>query len=94
VKANLFFTHQKALGTNPMSFGAPASDGDAFVLDMATTAVAVGKVKFKGFLPTVQGRETQSNLIYIYIYVYVYTYRVIQNDCLGFNNLSYTIHLR
>ena len=21
-------------------------------------------------------------------------YRVIQNDCLGFNNLSYTIHLR
>jgi len=22
------------------------------------------------------------------------TYRVIQNDCRGFNNLSYTIHLR
>jgi len=23
-----------------------------------------------------------------------HTYRVIQNDCQGFNNLSYTIHLR
>jgi len=23
-----------------------------------------------------------------------YIYRVIQNDCRGFNNLSYTIHLR
>jgi len=23
-----------------------------------------------------------------------YMYRVIQNDCQGFNNLSYTIHLR
>ena len=25
---------------------------------------------------------------------FVYKYRVIQNDCQGFNNLSYTIHLR
>lgn len=32
------------LGTNPMSFSAPAKDGDSFVLDMATTAVALGKV--------------------------------------------------
>jgi len=24
--------------------------------------------------------------------IYVYIYRVIQNDCRGFNNLSYTIH--
>ena len=24
----------------------------------------------------------------------LHTYRVIQNDCQGFNNLSYTIHLR
>jgi len=24
----------------------------------------------------------------------VYMYRVIRNDCRGFNNLSYTIHLR
>jgi hypothetical protein len=26
--------------------------------------------------------------------VAVYAYRVIKNDCRGFNNLSYTIHLR
>ena len=32
--------------------------------------------------------------IYIYIYIYIYTYRVIRKDCRGFNNLSYTIHLR
>ena len=27
------------------------------------------------------------------MYIYI-IYRVILNDCLGFNNLSYTIHLR
>ncbi|KAJ8931437.1 hypothetical protein NQ314_015649 [Rhamnusium bicolor] len=32
-----------ALGTNPLSLGAPGLNGDSFVLDMATTAVAVGK---------------------------------------------------
>lgn len=32
------------LGTNPISLGAPANDGDSFVLDMATTATALGKV--------------------------------------------------
>lgn len=32
------------LGTNPISLGAPANDGDNFVLDMATTATALGKV--------------------------------------------------
>ena len=26
--------------------------------------------------------------------VYMCSYRVIQNDCRGFNNLSYTIHLK
>lgn len=35
-----------ALGTNPLSFGAPAKD-DKFLLDMATTAVAVGKVEIQ-----------------------------------------------
>ncbi|CAH0550469.1 unnamed protein product [Brassicogethes aeneus] len=34
-----------ALGTNPISLGAPANCGDSFVLDMATTAVAVGKIE-------------------------------------------------
>lgn len=38
---------QAALGTNPISFAAPASNGDSFVLDMATTAVAVGKIEIK-----------------------------------------------
>ncbi|KAJ8916324.1 hypothetical protein NQ315_005019 [Exocentrus adspersus] len=33
------------LGTNPVSLGAPALNGDSFVLDMATTAVAVGKIE-------------------------------------------------
>ena len=36
--------HQAALGTNPIAFAAPALNGDHFVLDMATSAVAVGKV--------------------------------------------------
>lgn len=35
---------QIALGTNPISVAAPAEDGDSFVLDMATTVVALGKV--------------------------------------------------
>ena len=25
--------------------------------------------------------------------IYIYIYRIIRNDCLGFNNLPYTIHL-
>ncbi|XP_069018761.1 uncharacterized oxidoreductase YjmC-like isoform X1 [Embiotoca jacksoni] len=33
------------LGTNPISMAAPAKDGDSFVLDMATSAVALGKVE-------------------------------------------------
>lgn len=38
---------ESALGTNPLSLAAPAKDGDSFVLDMATTAVAVGKIEMK-----------------------------------------------
>ncbi|PVD29456.1 hypothetical protein C0Q70_08707 [Pomacea canaliculata] len=37
----------KALGTNPISVAAPAKDGDSFVLDMATTVAAIGKVEMK-----------------------------------------------
>ncbi|MGH0127207.1 UNVERIFIED_CONTAM: hypothetical protein FKN15_074542 [Acipenser sinensis] len=33
------------LGTNPISVAAPANDADSFVLDMATSAVALGKVE-------------------------------------------------
>lgn len=34
-----------ALGTNPLSLAAPGKNGDSLVLDMATTAVAVGKIE-------------------------------------------------
>ncbi|XP_066152277.1 uncharacterized oxidoreductase YjmC-like [Euwallacea fornicatus] len=36
---------QATLGTNPLSLGAPGKNGDSFVLDMATTAVALGKIE-------------------------------------------------
>eukprot|EP01087_Luapelamoeba_hula_P005146 TRINITY_DN1522_c0_g1_i1.p1 TRINITY_DN1522_c0_g1~~TRINITY_DN1522_c0_g1_i1.p1 ORF type:complete len:401 (+),score=82.33 TRINITY_DN1522_c0_g1_i1:36-1205(+) len=37
-----------ALGTNPISLAAPSTDpSDPFVLDMATSAVAIGKVEYK-----------------------------------------------
>ena len=36
---------EKALGTNPIAFAAPATNGDCFVLDMATSTAAVGKVE-------------------------------------------------
>jgi LDH2 family malate/lactate/ureidoglycolate dehydrogenase len=31
-------------GTNPIAFAAPAKNGDYFLLDMATSTVAYGKV--------------------------------------------------
>jgi len=37
-------SRQAALGTNPLTLAAPALNGDSFVLDMATTTVAIGKV--------------------------------------------------
>ena len=36
---------QLMLGTNPFAYAVPAEDGDAFVLDMATTTVALGKLE-------------------------------------------------
>lgn len=38
---------EPGIGTNPISFAAPADNGDSFVLDMATTAVAVGKIEIQ-----------------------------------------------
>ncbi|XP_051885429.1 uncharacterized oxidoreductase YjmC-like [Pristis pectinata] len=38
---------QCTLGTNPISVAAPALDGDSFVLDMATSAVALGKIELQ-----------------------------------------------
>jgi LDH2 family malate/lactate/ureidoglycolate dehydrogenase len=42
---------QAALGTNPISVAASGAKNDKFVLDMATTAVAVGKVTQDIILP-------------------------------------------
>lgn len=36
---------KSGLGTNPLSLGMATGDGDEFVLDMATTAVALGKIE-------------------------------------------------
>lgn len=36
-----------ALGTNPISVAVPGNNNDSFVLDMATTAVAVGKIEIQ-----------------------------------------------
>ncbi|CAF0884261.1 unnamed protein product, partial [Didymodactylos carnosus] len=36
---------QQSLGTNPISFAAPGKNGDSFVLDMATSTVAFGKIE-------------------------------------------------
>uniref|UniRef100_A0A7E4WDW3 Malate dehydrogenase n=1 Tax=Panagrellus redivivus TaxID=6233 RepID=A0A7E4WDW3_PANRE len=36
---------EKALGSNPISFFAPATNGDGFNLDMATSTVAYGKIE-------------------------------------------------
>lgn len=44
---------QARLGTDPWSFAAPSADGRHFVLDMATTTVASGKVRNK----IVEGQE-------------------------------------
>ncbi len=41
------FGKQARLGTDPWSFAAPAADGRPFLLDMATTTVAAGKLRNK-----------------------------------------------
>ena len=38
---------QARLGTDPWSFAAPSADGNPFVLDMATTTVAAGRIRNK-----------------------------------------------
>jgi LDH2 family malate/lactate/ureidoglycolate dehydrogenase len=39
------FGRSLKLGTNPLAYAIPAEDGDSFVLDMATTTVALGKLE-------------------------------------------------
>ncbi|CAH0590106.1 unnamed protein product [Chrysodeixis includens] len=59
---------QSALGTNPIAVVAPAAQGESFYLDMATTAVAVGKIEMQrkkgeplpaGWAQGPDGRETR-----------------------------------
>ena len=38
---------QARLGTDPIAFGAPGKPGEPFLLDMATTTVAAGKIRNK-----------------------------------------------
>ena len=48
---------QAKLGTDPIAFGAPGKPGEPFLLDMATTTVAAGKIRNKANenLPTPAG---------------------------------------
>jgi LDH2 family malate/lactate/ureidoglycolate dehydrogenase len=41
------FGRQARLGTDPWSFAAPAAGGEPFLLDMATTTVAAGRIRNK-----------------------------------------------
>ena len=38
-------------------------------------------------------RSIANSSVCVCVYIHTHTHRVIQNDCRGFNNLSYTIHL-
>jgi LDH2 family malate/lactate/ureidoglycolate dehydrogenase len=58
---------QAKLGTDPIAFGAPGKPGEPFLLDMATTTVAAGKIRNKanenlptppGWLVTSQGKPS------------------------------------
>jgi LDH2 family malate/lactate/ureidoglycolate dehydrogenase len=51
------FGKQARLGTDPWSFAAPSADGVPFLLDMATTTVAAGRIRNKANegLPTPDG---------------------------------------
>ena len=51
------FGAQARLGTDPIAFAAPGRDGEPFLLDMATTTVAAGRIRNKANegLPTPPG---------------------------------------
>lgn len=61
------FGAQARLGTDPIAFGAPGRPGEPFLLDMATTTVAAGKIRNKanenlpaplGWLITADGKPS------------------------------------
>ncbi len=62
---------QARLGTDPWSFAAPSADGEPFLLDMATTTVAAGRIRNKanenlpappGWLLTKEGQPSTDPL--------------------------------
>jgi LDH2 family malate/lactate/ureidoglycolate dehydrogenase len=57
------FGKQARLGTDPWSFAAPSADGVPFLLDMATTTVAAGRIRNKANegLPTPDGWLLDAN---------------------------------
>ena len=66
------FGKQPRLGTDPWSFAAPSSDGPPFLLDMATTTVAAGRIRNKanenlptpdGWLVDSEGRPSNDPLV-------------------------------
>src|SRR5262245_5839790 len=66
------FGKQARLGTDPWSFAAPSADGVPFLLDMATTTVAAGRIRNKaneklpapdGWLLDREGRPSNDPLV-------------------------------
>ena len=66
------FGKQARLGTDPWSFAAPSADGVPFLLDMATTTVAAGRIRNKaneklpapdGWLLDREGRRSNDPLV-------------------------------
>jgi len=59
---------QRTFGTNPLTIAAPGKGGDSFVLDMATSTVAFGKVEInhrKGLnIPTSWGADKFGHVIH------------------------------
>jgi LDH2 family malate/lactate/ureidoglycolate dehydrogenase len=50
-----------ALGTNPIAFGAPRSNGEAMIIDMATSAVAGSTVRKPGVAGVVEGVDIHAS---------------------------------
>lgn len=58
---------QRTFGTNPLSMAAPGKNSDAFVLDMATSTVAFGKVEISNLkgekIPTSWGADKNGKVL-------------------------------
>lgn len=58
---------ERTFGTNPLSIAAPGKGDDAFVLDMATSTVAFGKVEISNLkgekIPTSWGADKNGQVI-------------------------------